>query len=94
MRVLFVLKKYKIQFGSDLLIFRIAEMYLISAEAGNLGRLNELLSVRNSTLNFKEERPLEMSYEWTRWQDLKLEGTEDYVLPYPRRAVDSDPLLK
>lgn len=87
-------KKYKTQFDSDLLISRIAEMYLISAEAGNLGRLNELQSVRNSTLNFKEERRLEMSFEWTRWQDLKLEGTEDYVLPYPTRAVDSNPLLK
>ncbi len=86
-------KKYKTEDNSDLLISRIAEMYLISAEAGNTARLTELQSVRNSSLTLNEERRLELSFEWTRWEDLKLEG-EDYVLPYPSRAVDSNPLLQ
>lgn len=86
-------KKYKTEDNSDLLISRIAEMYLISAEAGNTNRLTEFQASRKSSLTLKEERRLEMSFEWTRWEDLKLEG-ETYVLPYPSRAVDSNPLLK
>lgn len=86
-------KKYKTEDNSDLLISRIAEMYLISAEGGNTNRLTELQAARKSSLTLKEERRLEMSFEWTRWEDLKLEG-ETYVLPYPSRAVDSNPLLQ
>ncbi|ERI86265.1 hypothetical protein HMPREF1981_00969 [Bacteroides pyogenes F0041] len=86
-------KKYKTDDNSDLLVSRIAEMYLISAEAGNNARLAEFQKARKSSLTLAEERRLEMSFEWTRWQDLKLEG-EKYVLPYPERAVQSNPLLK
>lgn len=86
-------KKYKTEDNSDLLISRIAEMYLISAEGGNNARLIELQKVRKSALTLDEERRLEMSFEWTRWQDLKLKG-EKYILPYPERAVQSNPLLK
>ncbi|WP_299009216.1 RagB/SusD family nutrient uptake outer membrane protein [uncultured Tenacibaculum sp.] len=86
--------KYKREDDSDLLVSRIAEMYLISAEAGNTGRLTELQTARKSSLTLAEERRLEMSFEWTRWQDLKLEGKASYVLPYPTRAVDSNPLLQ
>ncbi|RLK06792.1 RagB/SusD family nutrient uptake outer membrane protein [Tenacibaculum discolor] len=87
-------KKYKSERNSDLLVSRIAEMYLISAEAGNTARLDELQAARKSSLTLAEERRLEMSFEWTRWQDLKLEGKTSYILPYPTRAVDSNPLLK
>lgn len=87
-------KKYKTEDNSDLLVSRIAEMYLISAEAGNTARLDELQAARKSSLTLAEERRLEMSFEWTRWQDLKLEGKTSYILPYPTRAVDSNPLLK
>lgn len=86
--------KYKTQDNSDLLVVRIPEMYLISAEAGNTNRLRELQNIRNSTLSLEDERRLEMSFEWTRWQDLKLSKKQDYVLPYPQQAVDSNPLLK
>lgn len=86
-------KKYKTEDNSDLLISRIAEMYLISAEAGNTNRLTELQEARKSSLTLDEERRLELSFEWTRWEDLKLKG-ETYLLPYPTRAVDSNPLLK
>lgn len=86
-------KKYKTEDNSDLLVSRIAEMYLISAEGGNAARLNEFQAARKSALTLEEERRLEMSFEWTRWQDLKLAG-ETYVLPYPERAVQSNPLLK
>lgn len=86
-------KKYKTDFNSDLLVSRIAEMYLISAEGGNLDRLKEFQAVRKSSLTLAQERRLEMSFEWTRWQDMKLEG-EKYVLPYPERAVQANPLLK
>lgn len=87
-------KKYKTEDNSDLLVSRIAEMYLISAEAGNTARLNEFQIARKSALTVEEERRLEMSFEWTRWQDLKLKGEVSYILPYPTRAVDSNPLLK
>ncbi|CAL2085467.1 RagB/SusD family nutrient uptake outer membrane protein [Tenacibaculum sp. 190524A02b] len=87
-------KKYKTEGNSDLLISRVAEMYLVSAEAGNANRLTELQAARKSSLTFEEERRLEMSFEWTRWEDMKLEGKTTYVLPYPTRAVDSNPLLK
>lgn len=86
-------KKYRIDYTSDLLVSRIAEMYLISAEAGNNNRLSELQKVRKSSLTLKQERRLEMSFEWTRWEDLKLEG-ETYVLPYPTKAKNANPLLK
>lgn len=85
--------KYKTDDNSDLLISRIAEMYLISAEAGNTNRLDELQEIRNSSLSLANERRLEMSFEWTRWEELKLQGITDYRLPYPQRAVDSNPLL-
>ncbi|WP_299121955.1 RagB/SusD family nutrient uptake outer membrane protein [uncultured Tenacibaculum sp.] len=87
-------KKYKTESNSDLLVSRIAEMYLISAEGGNANRLTELQAARKSSLTLSEERRLEMSFEWTRWEDLKLEGKVNYILPYPTRAVDSNPLLK
>ena len=86
-------KKYKTEDNSDLLVSRIAEMYLLSAEAGNNARLKELQTARKSSLSLEDERRLEMSFEWTRWQDLKLKG-ETYVLPYPERAAESNPLLK
>ncbi|MFZ3563123.1 RagB/SusD family nutrient uptake outer membrane protein [Tenacibaculum finnmarkense] len=87
-------KKYKTEDNSDLLISRIAEMYLISAEAGNTNRLTELQSARKSSLTLAQERRLEMSFEWTRWEELKLTGEKSYILPYPTQAVDSNPLLK
>ena len=86
--------KYATDGSSDLIVARVPEMYLISAEAGNTNRLKELQKIRKSELSLKDERRLEMSFEWTRWEDLKLEGKENYVLPYPQRAVDSNPLLK
>ncbi len=86
-------KKYRIDDTSDLLVSRIAEMYLTSADAGNSNRLAEFQKERKSKLTLKEERRLEMSFEWTRWEDLKLEG-EKYVLPYPTKAKNSNPLLK
>ena len=87
-------KKYKTEDNSDLLVSRVAEMYLISAEGGNTNRLTELQAKRKSSLTADEERRLEMSFEWTRWSDLKLNGTATYVLPYPTRAQESNPLLK
>ncbi len=86
-------KKYKTNDDSDLLVSRIAEMYLISAEAGNTNRLTELQEIRKSSLTLDEERRLELSFEWTRWEDLKLKG-EKYILPYPSSATNSNPLLK
>ena len=85
--------KYTTNDDSDLLVSRIAEMYLISAEAGNANRLTEFQNVRKSSLTLDQERRLELSFEWVRWEDMKLAG-ETYVLPYPQRAVDSNPLLK
>ena len=87
-------KKYKTEGNSDLLVSRIAEMYLISAEAGNTHRLTELQTARKSALSLEDERRLEMSFEWTRWQDLKLKGEAAYILPYPKEAVQANPLLK
>lgn len=84
--------KYSPNDDSDLLISRIAEMYLISAEAGNASRLAEFQAVRQSSLSLANERRLELSFEWVRWSDLKLLG-ETYKLPYPQAAVDSNPLL-
>ncbi|ATA89559.1 hypothetical protein CGC58_07350 [Capnocytophaga stomatis] len=86
-------KKYKTESNSDLLISRIAEMYLISAEGGNTNRLTELQAVRKSSLSLDDERRLEMSFEWTRWQDLKLKGIENYVPPYPEGALNANTLL-
>lgn len=85
--------KYATDNNSDLLIARIAEMYLISAEAGNDNRLKEFQAVRQSSLTLDEERRLELSFEWIRWSDLKLKG-QTYRLPYPQEAVDANPLLK
>ena len=78
---------------SDLLISRIPEMYLISAEAGNANRLAELQAKRKSSLSLDNERRLELSFEWVRWSDLVLKG-EKYRLPYPISAKNSNPLLK
>jgi len=60
-------------------------MYIISAQTGNNARLTELQSARNSSLTLKEERRLEMPFEWTRWEDLKLKGSVYYVLPCASR---------
>ncbi|MDN3695189.1 RagB/SusD family nutrient uptake outer membrane protein [Chryseobacterium tructae] len=84
--------KYSRSDDSDLLISRIPEMYLISAEAGNANRLTELQTKRNSTLSLDNERRLELSFEWVRWSDLKLKG-EKYKLPFPQGAVDANELL-
>lgn len=84
--------KYSRSDDSDLLISRIPEMYLISAEAGNTARLTELQNIRNSNLSLDDERRLELSFEWVRWSDLKLKG-EKYKLPFPQSAVDANELL-
>lgn len=84
--------KYSPNDDSDLLISRIPEMYLISAEAGNTARLAELQSIRKSTLSLDDERRLELSFEWVRWSDLKLKG-EKYKLPFPQGALDANDLL-
>lgn len=84
--------KYSAKEDSDLLISRIPEMYLISAEAGNTDRLAELQSIRKSTLSLDDERRLELSFEWVRWSDLKLKG-EKYKLPFPQGALDANDLL-
>ncbi|WHF50491.1 RagB/SusD family nutrient uptake outer membrane protein [Chryseobacterium gotjawalense] len=84
--------KYSPNDDSDLLISRIPEMYLISAEAGNKNRLAELQNVRKSNLSLDNERRVELSFEWVRWQDLKLKG-EKYKLPFPQGAMDANDLL-
>ncbi|QOW10868.1 hypothetical protein Q73A0000_11130 [Kaistella flava (ex Peng et al. 2021)] len=84
--------KYSPNDDSDLLISRIPEMYLISAEAGNTARLTELQSIRKSNLSLDNERRLELSFEWVRWEDLKLKG-EKYKLPFPQGAMDANDLL-
>lgn len=84
--------KYTRSDDSDLLISRIPEMYLISAEAGNTARLTELQTARKSTLSLDDERRLELSFEWVRWSDLKLKG-EKYKLPFPQGAIDANELL-
>lgn len=84
--------KYSRSDDSDLLISRIPEMYLISAEAGNTNRLTELQTIRKSSLSLDDERRLELSFEWVRWEDLKLKG-EKYKLPFPQEAVDANELL-
>ena len=86
-------KKYRTDDDSDLLMSRIAEMYLISAEAGNANRLTEFQTIRNSSLSLDDERRLELSFEWVRWSDLKLKG-ETYRFPYPQGSSDINPLLK
>lgn len=86
-------KKYRTDDDSDLLMSRIAEMYLISAEAGNANRLTELQTIRKSSLSLDNERRLELSFEWVRWSDLKLKG-ETYRFPYPQGSSDINPLLK
>lgn len=84
--------KYSKSDDSDLLISRIPEMYLISAEAGNANRLTELQNVRKSNLSLDDERRVELSFEWVRWSDLKLKG-ETYKLPFPVGAMDANDLL-
>lgn len=84
--------KYSTDDDADLLISRIPEMYLISAEAGNTARLTELQNIRKSSLSLDDERRLELSFEWVRWSDLKLKG-EKYKLPFPQGAVDANELL-
>ncbi|WP_461630342.1 RagB/SusD family nutrient uptake outer membrane protein [Labilibaculum euxinus] len=86
-------KKYKTDDDSDLLMSRIAEMYLISAEAGNANRLTEFQAIRKSSLTLDDERRLELSFEWVRWSDLKLKG-ETYRFPYPQGSQDINPLLR
>lgn len=86
-------KKYKKDDNSDLLISRISEMYLISAEAGNANRLLEFQTIRKSSLSLDDERRLELSFEWVRWSDLKLKG-ETYRLPYPQGSQDINELLR
>lgn len=86
-------KKYKTEDNSDLLVSRLPEMYLISAEAGNAERLTELQKIRKSNLSLDDERRLELSFEWVRWSDLKLKG-EKYKLPFPQGALDANELLK
>lgn len=87
--------KYSTDDASELVISRIAEMYLISAEV-NANRLTEFQAVRQSSLSLSEERRLELAFEWVRWQDMKIENvaTSDYVPPYSTSASDSNPLLK
>jgi len=85
--------KYTTDDASELVISRIAEMYLISAEV-NPARLSEFQAVRKSALSLDNERRLELAFEWVRWQDLKLSGAKSYTPPYPTSAVDSNPLLK
>jgi hypothetical protein len=50
--------KYSPNDDSDLLVSRIPEMYLISAEAGNTARLTELQAKRKSNLSLDDERRL------------------------------------
>lgn len=85
--------KYSPNDDSDLLISRIPEMYLISAEAGNANRLTELQNSRNSNLSLENERRVELSFEWVRWSDLKLKG-EKYKLPFPQGSIDANELLQ
>ncbi|MEJ5103056.1 RagB/SusD family nutrient uptake outer membrane protein [Chryseobacterium sp. MYb328] len=84
--------KYTRAEDSDLLISRIPEMYLISAEAGNTNRLTEFQAARKSSLSLDDERRVELSFEWVRWSDLKLKG-EKYKLPFPQGAVDANEFL-
>ncbi|QZE13504.1 RagB/SusD family nutrient uptake outer membrane protein [Halosquirtibacter laminarini] len=87
--------KYTEEQDSSIPVVRIAEMYLISAEAGNDNRLKEFQTIRKSSLSLENERRLELCFEaGIRWEDLKLAGKENYVLPYPDNAVDANPLLK
>lgn len=87
--------KYSTDDASELVISRIAEMYLISAEV-NANRLAEFQAVRKSSLTLSEERRLELAFEWVRWQDMKIENvaTSDYIPPYSSVSSDSNPLLK
>lgn len=78
---------------SEIMMSRLAEMYLISAEAGNANRLKEFQTFRNSALSLEDERRLEFAGEFIRWRELKMKG-ETYVIPYPKSSVDSNPALK
>ena len=86
--------KYDVENNSDLLISRIAEMYLISAEAGNTARLTELQAIRKSSLSLADERRLELAFEWVRWSDMKHAGLTNYLVPLPLAAIKANPLLK
>lgn len=78
---------------AELMISRLAEMYLISAEAGNTNRLTQFQTYRNSSLSLEDERRLELAGEFLRWRELKMKG-ETYVIPIPKSSVDANPLLK
>lgn len=87
--------KYKTNIDASVIISRLSEMYLISAEAGNANRLTEFQAVRKSSLSLENERRLELCFEaGIRWEDIKLSGKDDYTLPYPDAATSSNPLLK
>ena len=78
---------------AELLISRLSEMYIISAEAGNAIRLTEFQSYRISSLSLENERRLEFAAEFIRWRELKMKG-ETYVLPIPKPSQDANPALK
>jgi hypothetical protein len=87
--------KYGLSTDADLIVSRIAEMYLISAEAGNSNRLTEFQTIRKSSLTLKEERRLEMANEFfTRMNDMRHDGETDYYIPYYYRDQLANPLLK
>ncbi len=79
--------------SAELMVSRLAEMYLISAEAGNANRLTEFQAFRHSSLSLENERRVELAAEFVRWRELKMKG-ETYVLPFPQKSVDANPALK
>lgn len=86
--------KYTLDSDADLIINRIAEMYLISAEAGNANRLTEFQAARKSNLTIKQERRLELAGEFVRMNDMRMEGLTDYYIPYFYRDQLANPLLQ
>ena len=78
---------------AEMMISRLAEMYLISAEAGNSNRLTEFQTFRNSSLSLEDERRLELAGEFLRWRELKMKG-ETYTIPIPKASADANPSLK
>lgn len=87
--------KYTTNDDSNIIISRLSEMYLISAEAGNANRLTEFQAVRKSSLSLENERRLELCFEsGIRWEDIKLSGKDNYTLPYPDAATSSNSLLR
>lgn len=85
--------KFKRNRDSELMISRLSEMYLISAEAGNTNRLTEFQTFRNSSLSLDEERRLEFAAEFLRWRELRMKG-ETYLVPYPKSSIDANPALE